>query len=107
MSTETSGEQAQAGLDGDLAEALVRSRRTDHRAGLELLRLALRDAASPWAHVLDSVSATLPALAGDERTAVMRLAAQGPPEEQVGLDPYAPPTSSPVFLPDPVVGGPR
>ncbi|KUO15734.1 nitrate reductase molybdenum cofactor assembly chaperone [Streptomyces dysideae] len=76
---------------------------TDHRAGLELLRLALNDDGSPWAHVLDSVSATLPALAGDERTAVMRLAAQGPPEEQVGLDPYA----SPVFLPDPVVGGPR
>ncbi|WAZ26411.1 nitrate reductase molybdenum cofactor assembly chaperone [Streptomyces cinnabarinus] len=76
---------------------------TEHRAGLELLRLALRDAASPWAHVLDSVSATLPALAGDDREAVLRLAAQGPPEEQVGLDPYA----SPVLLPDPVVGGPR
>ncbi|GGY97914.1 nitrate reductase molybdenum cofactor assembly chaperone [Streptomyces poonensis] len=82
---------------------------TEHRAGLELLRLALRDADSPWAHVLDSVSATLPALAGDERAAVARLAAQGPPEEQVGLDPYASPSSpaSPVFLPDPVVGGPR
>jgi nitrate reductase molybdenum cofactor assembly chaperone NarJ/NarW len=76
---------------------------TDHRAGLELLRLSLRDTGSPWAHVLDSVSATLPALGGDEREAVMRLAAQGPPEEQVGLDPYAPPQ----FLPDPVVGGPR
>ncbi|WP_327318806.1 nitrate reductase molybdenum cofactor assembly chaperone [Streptomyces sp. NBC_01235] len=76
---------------------------TEHRAGLELLRLALNDEGSPWAHVLDSVSATLPALAGDDREAVMRLAAQGPPEEQVGLDPYA----SPVFLPDPVVGGPR
>jgi len=76
---------------------------SDHRAGLELLRLALTDDGSPWAHVLDSVSATLPALAGDDREAVLRLAAQGPPEEQVGLDPYA----SPVFLPDPVVGGPR
>ncbi|MFD6229686.1 nitrate reductase molybdenum cofactor assembly chaperone [Streptomyces sp. NPDC060232] len=76
---------------------------TEHRAGLELLRLALNDDGSPWAHVLDSVSATLPALAGDAREAVLRLAAQGPPEEQVGLDPYA----SPVFLPDPVVGGPR
>ncbi|TQK49910.1 respiratory nitrate reductase chaperone NarJ [Streptomyces sp. SLBN-118] len=76
---------------------------TEHRAGLELLRLALNDDGSPWAHILDSVSATLPALAGDDREAVMRLAAQGPPEEQVGLDPYA----SPVFLPDPVVGGPR
>lgn len=76
---------------------------TEHRAGLELLRLALNDDGSPWAHVLDSVCATLPALAGDDREAVMRLAAQGPPEEQVGLDPYA----APVFLPDPVVGGPR
>ncbi|MDW8804477.1 nitrate reductase molybdenum cofactor assembly chaperone [Streptomyces scabiei] len=76
---------------------------TEYRAGLELLRLALNDDASPWAHVLDSLSATLPALAGDERDAVLRLAAEGPPEEQVGLDPYA----SPVFLPDPVVGGPR
>lgn len=76
---------------------------TEHRAGLELLRLALKDDGSPWAHILDSVSATLPALAGDEREAVLRLAADGPPEEQVGLDPYA----SPVFLPDPVVGGPR
>ncbi|MFJ8112077.1 nitrate reductase molybdenum cofactor assembly chaperone [Streptomyces sp. NPDC096132] len=75
----------------------------DHRAGLELLRLALRDSASPWASVLESVSATLPGLRGDEREAVMRLAAQGPPEEQVGLGPYAPPQ----FLPDPVVGGPR
>ncbi|WP_329416811.1 nitrate reductase molybdenum cofactor assembly chaperone [Streptomyces sp. NBC_00704] len=84
---------------------------TEHRAGLELLRLALNDDGSPWAHILDSVSATLPALAGDDREAVMRLAAQGPPEEQVGLDPYAPPMpspgSAPVFLPDPVVGGPR
>ncbi|MFI8304759.1 hypothetical protein ACIF80_15130 [Streptomyces sp. NPDC085927] len=56
-----------------------------------------------WAAVLDSVSATLPALAGDDREAVLPLAARGPPGEQVGLDPYA----SPVFLPDPVVGGPR
>ncbi|WP_055693626.1 hypothetical protein [Streptomyces prasinopilosus] len=71
--------------------------RGPHRAGLELLRLALNDDGSPWAHVLDSVSATLPALAGYDRETVLRRAAQGPPEEQVGLDPYA----SPVFLPAP------
>jgi nitrate reductase delta subunit len=62
----------------------------DHRAGLELLRLALRDGGSPWAGVLDSVSATLPALRGDEREATARLAAEGPPDEQVGLAPYGP-----------------
>jgi nitrate reductase delta subunit len=67
----------------------------DHRAGVEVLRLALRDAHSPWVHVLDSVSATLPPLVGDERDAVARLAAQGPPEEQVGLAPFAPPEYMP------------
>jgi nitrate reductase delta subunit len=60
----------------------------EHRAGLELLRLGLRDAGSPWAHVLDSVSATLPPLAGEERQAVARLAAEGPPGEDVGLAPF-------------------
>ncbi|SDN42192.1 nitrate reductase molybdenum cofactor assembly chaperone [Streptomyces wuyuanensis] len=76
---------------------------SEHRAGLELLHLALNDDGSPWTQVLNSVSATLPALDGDQREAAMRLATEGPPEEQVGLDAYA----SPVFLPDPVVGGPR
>ncbi|GAA0706491.1 nitrate reductase molybdenum cofactor assembly chaperone [Dactylosporangium roseum] len=67
----------------------------EHRAGLELLRLALRDGRSPWSDVLDSVSATLPPLGGDERTAVARLAAEGPPGEQVGLAPFAPPEYMP------------
>jgi nitrate reductase delta subunit len=67
----------------------------EHRAGLELLRLALRDSDSAWADVLDSVSATLPSLGGDQRLAVARLAAQGPPEEQVGLAPFAPPEYMP------------
>jgi len=75
-----------------------------HRAGLELLRLALHDAGSPWADVLDSVSATLPPLGGDERAAVARLAAQGPPEEKVGLAPFPTPESMPVAMP---VAAPR
>jgi nitrate reductase delta subunit len=74
----------------------------EHRAGLELLRLALEDAHSPWAYVLQAVSATLPTLAGDDREAVMKLAAQGPPAEEVGLAPFAPPE----YMPDPS-GGPR
>ena len=60
----------------------------DHRAGLELLRLSLHDAGSPWASLLDAVTSTLPPLRGDERDAVRRLAAEGPPEEEVGLSPY-------------------
>jgi nitrate reductase delta subunit len=61
---------------------------TAHRAGLELLRLALHDGDSPWSAVLDSVCATLPPLRGDQRTAVARLASDGPPDEQVGLAPF-------------------
>jgi nitrate reductase molybdenum cofactor assembly chaperone NarJ/NarW len=60
----------------------------DHRAGLELLRIALRDQGSPWAGAAEAVTATLPPLRGDEMDAVRRLAAQGPPDEEVGLAPY-------------------
>lgn len=67
----------------------------DHRAGLELLRLSLRDLDSPWSHLIDAVTATLPPLRGAERDAVRRLAAEGPPEEEVGLAPFASPQFSP------------
>jgi nitrate reductase delta subunit len=60
----------------------------DHRAGLELLRIALRDQESPWAGAVEAVTATLPPLRGDEMDAVRRLAAEGPPDEEVGLAPY-------------------
>jgi nitrate reductase molybdenum cofactor assembly chaperone NarJ/NarW len=63
----------------------------DHRAGLELLALALRDAQSPYAAAVAAVTATLPRLRGDEQAAVRRLVAEGPPEEEVGLEPFAPP----------------
>ena len=67
----------------------------DHRAGLELLRLALLDAGSPYAGALVAVSATLPPLAGEDRAAVAKLAAVGPPGEEVGLQPFAPPSYMP------------
>ena len=85
----------------------------DHRAGLELLRLSLADMASPWAALIDAVTATLPALRGDERDAVRRLAAEGPPEEEVGLAPFAAPQFSagaapkPTLLPMPSFPGAR
>lgn len=67
----------------------------DHRAGVEMLRLALEGwrnddgtTGSPWAGVLKAVSATLPVLAGDEADAVRRLVEQGPPREDVGLETY-------------------
>jgi len=72
-----------------------------HRAGIELLRLALEDAGSPYADVLRAVTSTLPALRGDEREAVHQLAVLGPPTEEVGLAPFAPPEAMPVSLPFP------
>ena len=76
-------------------QRLGRGLMLDHRAGLELLRLSLRDSGSPWAAVIDAVTSTLPPLRGDERDAVRRLAAEGPPEEEVGLAPFATPEFSP------------
>jgi len=84
------------GATGDLA--MGRRLLVEHRAGLELMRRGLHETGSPWAAVLDSVSATLPSLGRREHDAVARLAAEGPPEEEVGLDPYA----APLFA-----GGPR
>ena len=63
----------------------------DPRAGLELLRLSLSETGSPWSGALDAVCRTLPALRGDERDAVRRLAQEGPPAEEVGLSPYGGP----------------
>ena len=63
----------------------------DHRAGLELLRRALVEEGSRWAGAAEAVCACLPALRGDEVAAVAALAAQGPPEEEVGLTPYGGP----------------
>jgi len=69
----------------------------DHRAGLELLRLSLRDSGAAWAPLVEALAATLPPLSGDEWDAVRRLAAEGPPEEEVGLDPYAGPSFDPAL----------
>ncbi|WP_299954445.1 nitrate reductase molybdenum cofactor assembly chaperone [uncultured Modestobacter sp.] len=70
----------------------------EHRAGLELLRLSLADRRSPYEHVLQAVCATLPPVAAADREAALLLAQQGPPSEDVGLDPYsAAPFAPPEF----------
>ncbi|MCS6710864.1 nitrate reductase molybdenum cofactor assembly chaperone [Brachybacterium sp. EF45031] len=60
----------------------------DNRPGLELLRLHLADISSSWHGAVGAVCATLPPLDADDREAVLRLAAEGPAEETVGLDGY-------------------
>jgi nitrate reductase delta subunit len=67
----------------------------EHRAAIELLRLSLHDLGSPYAHVLDAVVVGLPELSVSDRAEVARLAREGPPEESVGLEPFAPAEAMP------------
>jgi nitrate reductase delta subunit len=74
----------------------------EHRACLELIRLALEDRRSPYVDVLRGVCATLPPVRAEDREAVLRLAREGPPTEDVGLDPYgATPFAPPEYIPQP------
>ena len=63
-----------------------------HRADLELLLRALREAPSPYAHVVEAVCARLPALRRPDEALVRRFWESGPPAEEVGLEPFAPPS---------------
>jgi nitrate reductase delta subunit len=75
-----------AALDSH-GERLLRA----HRADLELILRALRQAASPYADVIDAVCTQLPALRRRDHDLVQRSWDAGPPEEEVGLEPFAPP----------------
>lgn len=102
-----------ATIDADAAWQLL----VDHRAGLEMLRIALAGwrnhdgtVGSPWHGPVRAVLDTLPELAGDEVDAVRRLIAQGPPAEEVGLGGYgADPALSPTLISGSTipVGAPR
>ncbi len=59
-----------------------------HRHGIEVLRAALAQSRSPYAHLLDAVNAVLPPLTDDDRAAIAALAVDGPPVESVGLRGY-------------------
>jgi nitrate reductase delta subunit len=61
----------------------------EYRPVVELLRLSLQECQSPYAAVLEAVCATLPELNVADRRRVAELAAEGPPEEEVGLEPFA------------------
>ncbi len=62
-----------------------------HRADLELLLRGLRQAGSPYAAVIEALCAQLPALRRPDLALVRRAWEDGPPAEDVGLEPFAPP----------------
>ncbi|QRY52080.1 nitrate reductase molybdenum cofactor assembly chaperone [Mycolicibacterium septicum] len=61
----------------------------EHVPVLELLRLSLQDSGSYYAGLLAAVLATLPPVNTADRRRIAQLAAEGPPDEDVGLDPFA------------------
>ncbi|HET7421670.1 MAG TPA: nitrate reductase molybdenum cofactor assembly chaperone [Candidatus Dormibacteraeota bacterium] len=77
---------------GDAGRRLL----AEHRPALELLRLHLTELKSPYRHLIEGVCAGLPRLAPADMDFVRRLLTQGPPAEQVGLQPFAPPEVMPV-----------
>lgn len=80
-----------AALDSEHGELVLR----EQRAALELLHMHLREKRSPYADLLEAVRAGLPALGLAELADVRRLAVEGPPREEVGLEPFAPPEVMP------------
>ena len=76
-----------ASYDAETAWRLL----NDHRAGIEMLRIALAEKGSPWHVLMLALGATLPELKGEDEDKMLALIAQGPPAEEVGLDlqPYA------------------
>ncbi|KOG56288.1 nitrate reductase [Streptomyces griseoflavus] len=86
-----------------------------HRRGLDLIHHALTDVRSPYADLLAALLSLLPRATDADLEAVAKLAAEGPPAEDVGLDPYSgtgfappgtfvPPAPAPPTLMPPVTG---
>ena len=69
---------------------------TECRDAIELIRASLHEARSPYAVLVDEVASLLPGLTGAQAARVRRLAAEGPPSESVGLEPFAPPEVMPM-----------
>lgn len=67
----------------------------EFRATLEVVRTSLRELNSPYAYLLDALCYGLPRLSPLEAERVQRIMADGPPSEQVGLEPFAPPEVMP------------
>jgi nitrate reductase delta subunit len=63
----------------------------DHQAGIWLLRQALQEIESPYLDVIDALCAVLPEPTEADLNRTLDLARKGPPAEDVGLEPFAPP----------------
>ena len=64
---------------------------SDFRPALEVIRAALHEEGSAYAGLLDALVTLLPEAGPETLDAARRIAAEGPPEELVGLEPFEPP----------------
>lgn len=79
-----------------------------HRESIELIRGSLERESSAWAPLFDVIVDSLPGLTSRQIGRIKRIAEQGPPTEEVGLEPFAPPEvmpSRPGDVPLPLIGG--
>ena len=72
--------------DEDLAAALL----LEHRQGIEVLRQSLDERGSAYAEVIRALEVALPQPTPEILAAAMTLASEGPPAEDVGLEPFFP-----------------
>jgi nitrate reductase delta subunit len=63
----------------------------EHRMALDALHDALVTKGTPYAEVVAAVRSGLPGPSRRDREALRRYRAEGPPSEDVGLEPFAPP----------------
>lgn len=75
-----------AALDPAGVELLERN-----REAIELVAAALREERSAYAELFGVVTESLGGLSARQVNRIRRLAAEGPPSEEVGLEPFAPP----------------
>ncbi len=76
----------------EIAQALL----TSHREGIEVLRAALAGTGSPYAHLAEAVSLTLPEVDPATAQRIRALVAAGPPTETVGVTDQLPFPTTPV-----------
>jgi nitrate reductase delta subunit len=60
----------------------------EHRVPIDVLRDALTECGSPYAHTISGVCETIPAPTDQQVRRAQRLAQAGPPAEAVGLQPF-------------------
>lgn len=79
-----------------------------HRESIELVRAGLAGDDSPWTPLFDVIRDGLPGLSRRQVNRIKRLAEEGPPNEEVGMEPFAPPEvmpNQPGESPLPLIGG--